>query len=57
MPIVQSLMEAYQAVQVDAQYGDTIEVIVEIEVSQVDGFTQAVINKSGAKASVTPIEN
>ncbi|BDU35566.1 YigZ family protein [Vibrio nigripulchritudo] len=57
MPIAQTLMEAYQAVQVDAQYGEAIEVIVEIEVSQVDGFTQAVINKSGAKASVTPIEN
>lgn len=56
MPIAQSLMETYQAHQLDADYGEFVEVILEIEVSQMEGFTQAIINKSGAKATVTPLK-
>ncbi|WP_104401125.1 YigZ family protein [Vibrio penaeicida] len=56
MPIAQSLMETYQAHQLEADYGEFVEVILEIEVSQVEGFTQAIINKSGAKATVTPLK-
>ncbi|MBD1559247.1 YigZ family protein [Vibrio sp. S9_S30] len=56
MPIAQSLMETYQAHQLDADYGEFIEVTLEIEVSQVAGFTQTIINKSGAKVTVTPLK-
>ncbi len=53
MPIVLSLMGAYQANQLEAHYGEDVEVIIEIEVNQVERFTQEIINKSGAKATVS----
>ncbi|HDM8071212.1 YigZ family protein [Vibrio harveyi] len=56
MPIVQSLMPQFGAVEVDAEYSDQVVLVVEIELREVSAFTQAIINKSGAKAIVTPLD-
>ncbi|MFN1584381.1 YigZ family protein [Vibrio rotiferianus] len=56
MPIVQSLMPQFGAVEVDAEYSDQVVLVVEIELREVSAFTQAIINKSGAKAVVTPLD-
>ena len=55
MPIAQSLMPQFSAVEVDAEYSDQVVLLVEIELREVRAFTQAIINKSGAKAIVTPL--
>lgn len=55
MPIAQSLMPQFSAVEVDAEYSDQVVLVVEIELREVSAFTQAIINKSGAKAIVTPL--
>ncbi|MDF2155039.1 YigZ family protein [Vibrio sp. CAU 1672] len=56
MPIVQSIMPQFGAVEVDAEYSDQVVLVVEIELRQVSAFTQTIINKSGAKAIVTPLD-
>nr|WP_321459363.1 YigZ family protein [uncultured Vibrio sp.] len=56
MPITQSIMPQFGAVEVDAEYSDQVVLVVEIELREVSGFTQAIINKSGAKAIVTPLD-
>ncbi|MEF1203266.1 YigZ family protein [Vibrio owensii] len=56
MPIAQSLMPQFGAVEVDAEYSDQVVLVVEIELREVSAFTQAIINKSGAKAIVTPLD-
>ena len=56
MPIVQSLMPQFGAVEVDAEYSDQVVLVVEIELREVSAFTKAIINKSGAKAIVTPLD-
>ncbi|GAA5648133.1 YigZ family protein [Vibrio proteolyticus] len=55
MPIAQSLLVQFGAREVDASYSDMVELIVEVERRQVDGLTQSIINKSGAKAVVFPL--
>ena len=55
MPIIQSLMGQFEAKEIDAVYSDQVKLVVDIELRQVSDFTQAVINKSGAKALVTPL--
>ncbi|CAH0541994.1 YigZ family protein [Vibrio marisflavi] len=55
MPVIQSVMDFYQALTVDSDYSDSVVLVVEIEKNQVDAFTQATINKSGAKVVVTTI--
>jgi uncharacterized YigZ family protein len=55
MPIAQSLMSQFEAQEVSAEYSDLVRLVVEIELRSVDDFTQAMINKSGAKALVTPL--
>ncbi len=55
MPIAQSLMNQFEAQEVSAEYSDLVRLVVEIELRSVDDFTQAMINKSGAKALVTPL--
>ncbi|BBM63371.1 YigZ family protein [Vibrio alfacsensis] len=56
MPIVQSLMPQFGAVEVDAEYSVQVALVVEIELREVSAFTQTIINKSGAKAIVTPLD-
>ncbi|WP_295906148.1 YigZ family protein [uncultured Vibrio sp.] len=55
MPIAQSLIAQYQAVELDAKYSDNIILMIEIEQRVASNFTQNVINKSGAKAKVTAL--
>ncbi|MEC7939556.1 MAG: YigZ family protein [Pseudomonadota bacterium] len=57
VPIAQSIMAQHQAVEVQADYGVQVELIIEIELLQVDAFTQTMINKSGAKALVTKVKD
>jgi len=54
MPIVQALLAQYQAIEIDAKYSDIIVLIIEVEKRVASNFTQNVINRSGAKATVTP---
>ncbi|MCF9446856.1 YigZ family protein [Vibrio parahaemolyticus] len=56
MPIAQSIMLQFGAVEVAAEYSDQVILVVEIELREVSAFTQAIINKSGAKAIVTPLD-
>jgi putative IMPACT (imprinted ancient) family translation regulator len=56
MPIAQSLMPQFGAVEVEAEYSDQVVLVLEIELREVSAFTQTIINKSGAKAIVTPID-
>ncbi len=56
MPIAQSIMSQFGAVEVDAEYSDHVVLVVEIELREVASFTQAIINKSGAKTIVTPLD-
>ena len=57
MPIAQSIMTQYDAQEVHANYGVQVELVIEIELRQVEAFTQTVINKSGAKALVSKIKD
>lgn len=54
VPIAQSIMQQFDAVEVDAQYSESVVLVVELEVRNVEMFTQTMINKSSAKALVTP---
>ncbi len=56
MPIAQSIMPQFGAAEVAAEYSDQVILVVEIELREVSAFTQAIINKSGAKAIVTPLD-
>ncbi|GAJ73425.1 LOW QUALITY PROTEIN: hypothetical protein JCM18904_4319 [Vibrio sp. JCM 18904] len=57
MPIAQSIMPQFGAIEVEAEYSDQVVLVVEIELREVSAFTQAIINKSGgAKAIVTPLD-
>ncbi len=56
MPIVQSLITQFEAQEVSADYSDQVKLVVDIEQRKVNDFTQALINKSGAKALVTPLK-
>ncbi|MCW8335942.1 YigZ family protein [Vibrio paucivorans] len=57
MPIAQSVMAQFEAVEVEAQYSDQVLLVLEIELRHVDAFTQSIVNKSGAKAIVTPVKD
>lgn len=55
MPLAQSLFSQFGVQEVDAQYSDEVALTLEVEVRQLEAFSQAIINKSGAKALITPI--
>ncbi|WP_194437340.1 YigZ family protein [Vibrio fluminensis] len=55
MPVAQSLFAQFGVQEVEAQYSDEVVLTLEIEVRELEVFTQTIINKSGAKAIVTPI--
>ncbi|WGK81446.1 YigZ family protein [Vibrio aestuarianus] len=57
LPIAQSIMVQYEAIEFEANYTEQVELIIEIELRQVDAFTQTIINKSGAKAMVAAFED
>ncbi|CAH8231686.1 YigZ family protein [Vibrio aestuarianus] len=57
LPIAQSIMVQYEAIEFEANYMEQVELIIEIELLQVDAFTQTMINKSGAKAMVAAFED
>jgi uncharacterized YigZ family protein len=55
--IAQAELSRFEAVEVESHYTDKVVLIVELEVNHVDALTQSIINKSGAKAMVSPVEN
>ncbi len=57
MPVAQSLIAQFKAQEVQADYSDTISLVIEIERLLVADFTQSIINKSGAKALVKSLED
>ncbi|ROV58089.1 YigZ family protein [Vibrio ponticus] len=56
MPVAQSLFAQFGVQEVEAQYSDEVVLTLEIEVRELEAFTQTIINKSGAKAIVTPLK-
>ncbi|MDG3086787.1 YigZ family protein [Vibrio hannami] len=57
MPILQSMLSQYGATQVSSDYSDKVSLVIELEKLVVEEFTQAVVNKSGAKVIVTEEKN
>ncbi|EKO3414551.1 YigZ family protein [Vibrio fluvialis] len=55
--LAQSIMSQFEAAEVDAEYGESVCLIVELECLNVEAFTQSIINKSGAKILVAGVEN
>lgn len=55
--LAQSIMNEYEAKQVEAQYHDNVHIIMELPWGNLNDFTQNIINKSGAKILVTHIEH
>ncbi|GAK87223.1 protein co-occurring with transport systems [Vibrio ponticus] len=55
MPVAQSLFAQFGVQEIEAQYSDEVELTLEIEVRELEAFTQTIINKSGAKAIITPL--
>ncbi|QXC57501.1 YigZ family protein [Vibrio mimicus] len=53
IPLLHSLMVQFSAMEREAHYNEQVELILELEALQCDAFTQAVINKSGAKIQVS----
>ena len=56
VPIVQSLLPQFSAHEVGADYTELVTMVVEIELRQVNNFTQTIVNKSGAKIIVTALD-
>ena len=54
--IVQALLLQFSAQEVETDYSEQVKMVVEIELRYVSDFTQTIINKSGAKALVTPLD-
>ncbi|MCG3730231.1 YigZ family protein [Vibrio cincinnatiensis] len=57
LALAQSVMGQYDAVQVEAQYGGTVQIVIELPCIEVDAFSQNITNKSSAKILVTHIEH
>ncbi|EKO3542049.1 YigZ family protein [Vibrio fluvialis] len=55
--LAQSSMSQFEAAEVDAEYGESVCLTVELECLHVEVFTQSIINKSGAKILVAGVEN
>ncbi|MCX9528766.1 YigZ family protein [Vibrio cholerae] len=53
IPLLNSLMAQFSATEMEAHYNEQVEMVVELEALQSDAFTQALINKSGAKIQVS----
>lgn len=57
VPLTQSIMVQFQAIEVEADYSENVAFIIELECLQVEAFTQTIINKSGAKVIVSRTDN
>ncbi|MBY8288176.1 YigZ family protein [Vibrio fluvialis] len=55
--LAQSIMIQFEAAEVDAEYGESVCLTVELECLHLEAFTQSIINKSGAKILVAGVEN
>ncbi|ELV8762642.1 YigZ family protein [Vibrio fluvialis] len=55
--LAQSIMSQFEAAEVDAEYGESVCLTVELECLHLEAFTQSIINKSGAKILVAGVEN
>ncbi|MBF9001027.1 MULTISPECIES: YigZ family protein [Vibrio] len=53
VPLTQSIMVQFQAIEVEADYSEKVAFVIELEYLQVESFTQTLINKSGAKVIIT----
>ncbi|CSD65522.1 protein co-occurring with transport systems [Vibrio cholerae] len=53
IPLLHSIMAQFSATEMEAHYNEQVEMVVELEALQSDAFTQALINKSGAKIQVS----
>jgi uncharacterized YigZ family protein len=49
---VQMVMKQFEAVECSAHYDQTVMIVVELQVRDVEAFTQAIINRTGAQALV-----
>ncbi|MGX9419351.1 YigZ family protein [Vibrio sp. RC27] len=47
--LAQSVFKLFDAVEIESHYSNTVTFVVELEVRNVESFTQAIINKSSAK--------
>ena len=56
MPIAQTVIGQFEATTVSADYQSQVLLTVELELSKVEEFRVAIINKSGAKIGVTSQE-
>ncbi|RSD32719.1 YigZ family protein [Vibrio pectenicida] len=54
--IVQGLLSQFDAKEVEADYSQQVKMVVNIELRYANDFTQSVINKSGARILVTPLD-
>jgi uncharacterized YigZ family protein len=58
VPLVQSIVKDFSASESEVSYQQDVTMDVEIDIAQVNSFTQTIINRSGAKVIVvTPDEN
>lgn len=55
MPLVKSLLEQYQVNSLNTDFAQQVEITIELEKRVVSQFTEAVINKSGARVIVTKL--
>ncbi len=55
MPVAQSVMAQYAASETDAQYMESVKLVVEVELMKVEEFTQTLINKSAARIQVSRV--
>ncbi|MDN3608656.1 YigZ family protein [Vibrio ostreicida] len=54
--MVQALLPQFGAQEVKADYSEKVKMFVEIEIRHTADFKQAIVNKSGAKVSVTSLD-
>lgn len=57
MSLVQSIMSQFDAVQLDGQFGSEVMLLVEVDKREAATFSQALINKSGAKVLIQEMTN
>lgn len=54
--IYQALLNQFDGKEVNVQYAENVVAVVELEVLNVVGFSESIINRSGAKALITRFE-
>lgn len=56
VPVFRSILFQFEGQELDAHYTDTVELLIEIEVLNLNEFKALVINRSGAKAIIRTLE-